>query len=152
MAPAPSTTMISLTSPLSHRPVAKSLAVVVADDALESQLVLRRWLEERGHSVTCVSCGDDAVRVIKHQPVDLVITEVIMPNGDGLEVILELKKWQPTAKTIAISGGGRYLPAADCLRVAKGLGAHEVVAKPLDRIALLAAVDRLNIMATAAVA
>lgn len=144
--------MISIPSSPPCGSAARPLAFVVADDALETQLVVRRWLEELGHSVTCVSCGDDAIRVIKHQAVDIVITEVIMPNGDGLEVLLELKKWQPAAKTIAISGGGRYLPATDCLRVAKGLGANEVVPKPLLRTELLAAVERLSAAASIAVA
>ncbi len=142
--------MIQIQS-IPHRDqTAKSLAVVVADDALEVQLLLRRWLEELGHSVTCVSSGNDAVRIIKQQPVDLVITEVIMPNGDGLEVILELKKRQPNARVIAMSGGGRYLPAADCLRVAKGLGAHDVLQKPLKRGDVCTAVERLTAASSSA--
>lgn len=136
--------MIQIQTILQSVPAAKPLTIVIADDAVEVQLLVRKWLEEAGHVVVCVSSGNEAVRVIKQQPVDVVITEVIMPNGDGLEVILELKKHQPNARAIAISGGGRYLPAADCLRVAKGLGAHEVLQKPLKRAELCSAVERLG--------
>jgi CheY-like chemotaxis protein len=124
-------------------PTQRSLAVIVADDTLEVQLLIRRWLEELGHTVYCVSSGSAAVQLIRQQPVDLVITEVIMPNGDGLEVILELKRRQPSARAIAMTAGGRYLPAADCLRVAKGLGAHETLMKPFRHRELLSALERI---------
>lgn len=130
----------------------RSLTIVVADDTIDVQEDIRRWLVELGHSVTCVSCGNDAVRLIREHSIDLVITEVIMPNGDGLEVILELKNRRPGARAIAISAGGRYLPAADCLRAAKGLGAHETLLKPVCQADLLAAVERVIPPAMATVA
>lgn len=117
--------------------------IVIADDCADTRQTIRRWLEDLGHSVVCAACGDDAVREIRCRPVDLVITEVIMPNGDGLEVILETKKCQASARVIAISAGGRYLPATDCLRVAKGLGAHDTIMKPVRREQLLECVERL---------
>lgn len=134
--------MSILATTASSDPTTKGLSVLVADDLPDGQAQLKRWLIELGYSVSCVSCGDDAIRIIKQRPIDLVITEVIMANGDGLEVILELKRRQPNARVIAISAGGRYLSAADCLRVAKGLGAHEVLLKPVRRDDFLAAVER----------
>jgi DNA-binding NtrC family response regulator len=63
----------------------------------------------------------------------LVITDILMPDGDGLEVISELKKARPSARIIAMSGGGSHLRAEDCLKFAKGLGAHDVLMKPFNR-------------------
>ncbi len=121
-----------------------SLVVLIADGASEVRAELGEWLEQMGHSVIAMPCGNDAIRIVKQQRIDVVITEVIMANGDGLELILELKRRQPTAHVVAISGGGRYLPAADCLRVAKGLGARETLMKPVQRTELLTALDRLT--------
>ncbi|WP_158277486.1 response regulator [Opitutus sp. ER46] len=126
-----------------HPPEARTHTVVVADHIVADASILRSWLEQMGVSPICVASGREAIRLIRQQPIDLVITEVIMPNGDGLEVILELKKQQPGAPVIAMSGGGRYLPAADCLRVAKGLGAHEIMMKPLRHADFLRAARQL---------
>lgn len=118
----------------------RSLAVLITDDAIDFQQSVRGWLQELGHDVISVSSGDVAVDLIQHQAFDLVITEVILPDVDGLEVINAVRKAQPSAHVIAVSAGGRYLSAPDCLRVAKGLGAHEVLLKPVGRDELLAAV------------
>lgn len=122
---------------------AKALVVLVADGDAGVRADLREKLESMGHSVIDVACGNDGIRVLKRETVNVVVTEVIMANGDGLELILELKRIQPAARVIAMSAGGRYLPAADCLRVAKGLGAHETIMKPVERPQLAAALDRL---------
>lgn len=108
-------------------------SVVVADDVVEIQNLLQLWLRELGYFVTCVSTGREAVRVLRTAHVDMVITDILMPEGDGLEVITELKKAQPTARIIAMSGGGNHLRAADCLKFARGLGAHGVLMKPFNR-------------------
>lgn len=132
--------------------VPKALTVLLADDNPESLARIRQALESAGHQVTCCSCGNDAVRAGRQQMFDLVITEIIMANGDGLELILDLKKRQPNARIIAISGGGRYLPAVECLRVAKGIGANETILKPVDVPSLAAALERVYATAVPQVA
>jgi CheY-like chemotaxis protein len=122
----------------------RSLAVLIADDMDENRQMLRHWLEERGHVVYCASSGNEAIRIANQERLDLVITEIIMPNGDGLELIIELRKRQPAARIIALSAGGRYMAASDCLHVAKGLGAHETLLKPAPREDLFAAIDRVT--------
>jgi len=104
--------------------------VLVADDSVEIQETLRAWLGEAGYRVICVGSGMEAVRWIRQRSFDAVITEVILPNGDGLELISALKRFQPTVPVIAYSGGGRYLSISDCLRVARGFGAFATLAKP----------------------
>jgi CheY-like chemotaxis protein len=118
-------------------PRSTPISVVVADDVAEIQQLLQQWLNDLGCLVTCVSTGKEAVRVLKTVHVDMVITDILMPDGDGLEVITELRKAQPTARVIAMSGGGNHLRAADCLKFAKGLGAHGVLMKPFNRQQLM---------------
>ena len=122
----------------------KPLSVIVADDVVEIQLLVERWLREEGCAVRCASNGDEVSRLVRQQHVDLVITDVIMPDGDGLDVIQNLKQVHPDARVLAISGGGRHMPATDCLKFAKGLGAHEVLLKPFNREQLWSAVVRIT--------
>ena len=114
-----------------------SNSVVVVDDVVEIQQLLNRWLREIGCIVTCVSTGREAARILRTIHIDLVITDVLMPDGDGLDVITELKRAQPTTRIVAMSGGGTHLRAADCLKLARGLGAHGVLTKPFNRQQLL---------------
>lgn len=110
---------------------------MVADDVVEIQLLLQRWLSDLGYLVTCVSTGEEAVRVVRTMHVDMVITDILMPDGDGLEVITELKRTQSTVRIIAMSGGGNHLRATECLKFASGLGAHGVLMKPFKRDQLI---------------
>jgi CheY-like chemotaxis protein len=116
--------------------------VVVADDVVEIQNLLQLWLRELGFLVTCVSTGREAVRVLRTVHVDMVITDILMPDGDGLEVITELKRAQPSVRVIAMSGGGSHLRAAECLKFARGLGAHAVLLKPFNREQLIDVVSQ----------
>jgi CheY-like chemotaxis protein len=107
-----------------------ALSVLVADDDEGIRQLLVRWLESHGHKVTSVDSAQAAMRHLEGQSMDLVITDVVMPDGDGFELIAAIRKGQPNARILAISGGGRYLEGSDCLRVARGLGANAVLMKP----------------------
>jgi CheY-like chemotaxis protein len=122
---------MSLSSPIAKWD--QPLSIVVADDVLEIQQLLQQWLGDLGCRVTCVSTGREALRLLRTRPVDLVITDILMPDGDGLEVIAEMKRAQHSARILAMSGGGKHLDAADCLKFAKSLGAHGVLMKPFNR-------------------
>ena len=74
------------------------LTVLLADDDDEVQCAVRAWLEDAGHHVWSAKSGCEGVRVIETHAVDLVVTEVILPNGDGLELITALKRAQPDAR------------------------------------------------------
>ena len=112
--------------------LAPPLSILVADDEEGIRKLLQHWLERAGHSVTCVDCGHAAAQMLRTQHFDLVITDIVMPDGDGFELISEYRKTRSTARILAISGGGKYLKGTDCLRMARGLGAHAVVMKPFD--------------------
>lgn len=117
------------------------LSVFIIDDVEEIQRLAELWLKEVGCNVTCASTGREAVRELKVRPVDVVLTDVIMPDGDGLEVISEVRRTRPEVRVVAISGGGVHLNATDCLKFARGLGAHAVLMKPFNRQQLLSAMN-----------
>ncbi len=127
----------------SHAPRSKPLSVVVADDVVEIQKLVEHWLSDVGCNVTCASSGNEVAKLVRARHFDVVITDVIMPDGDGLEVIADLKRTLPKARVLAISGGGNHLPAHDCLKFAKSLGAHAVLLKPFNRTQLLEAVTKV---------
>jgi CheY-like chemotaxis protein len=123
----------------------KPLSVVVVDDVVEICVLVRHWLSDVGCAVTSTASGNELAKLMRSKAFDLIITDVIMPDGDGLEVILEAKRVQPAARLLAISGGGSHLQAVDCLRFAKGLGAHAVLLKPFNREQLLDAVSKITL-------
>jgi YesN/AraC family two-component response regulator len=87
--------------------------------------------------------GKEGLALFKEANVDLVITDIVMPEKEGLEVLMELRTKQlPPVKIIAISGGAR-VNIADNLHMAKLLGAAKVLAKPFSTEALIAAINEL---------
>jgi two-component system cell cycle response regulator CpdR len=107
-----------------------SLSILVADDEDSIRSLLEHFLKNAGYDVVVVGNARDACELIRKQPFDLVITDILMPDGDGLDLINEIKREQPTSRILAISGGGRYLEGSDYLKLAKGLGAHGAMMKP----------------------
>jgi CheY-like chemotaxis protein len=117
------------------------LSILVADDEEGIRTLLAHWLQRSGHAVTCVGNGAQASRAIKTRTFDLIITDVVMPDGDGFELISHCRKALPSTPIVAISGGGKYLQGADCLKMARGLGAHAIVIKPFNWEQLHAGID-----------
>jgi len=129
-------------NPVSLGTVSKQgLSILVADDEADIRDLLLHWLKEAGHGVELVASGSGAVAALRQRPCDLVVTDVLMPDGDGLELIEAAKRLQPAVRILAISGGGRYLEIEDCLKLARGWGAHAVLMKPFNREQLLAAIE-----------
>lgn len=108
------------------------------DDALRT--MLRLTLNHFGHTVVEARNGREGLALYPHADVALVITDIVMPEVEGIEVLMELRKVEPRVKIIAISGGGRA-SATDYLRLARKLGASRVLAKPFSNEALLAAIN-----------
>jgi CheY-like chemotaxis protein len=118
-----------------------ALSILVADDEEGIRNLLVHWLHDRGHNVVPVRSANEALRFLSGETVDLVITDVVMPDGDGFELISSLRKTHPETRILAMSGGGRYLRGVECLKMARGLGAHAVVMKPFNWEQLQAAID-----------
>ena len=115
--------------------------ILVIDDEVDIRGFLRIALERDGHAVTEAGDGAAGTRILAAQPIDLVITDIIMPNKEGIETIIEARRDNPGLRIIAISGGGRG--GADYLKVAERLGADRTFAKPLSPTALVEAVREL---------
>jgi CheY-like chemotaxis protein len=116
--------------------------ILVVDDNDEVRRIVGKTLEKAGYEVLTAENGLAAMKVYREQPVDLVITDLIMPEQEGLETIFELRRLTPELKIIAISGGGRLEPE-DYLPIATGIGAALTLAKPFLAEELLAAVASL---------
>ena len=110
------------------------------DDAVRTVLSLR--LADFGHTVIVARNGREGLELFKHANADLVITDIVMPEKEGFEVLMKLLKKHPSVKIIAISGGGLH-NAAQYLHTAKLLGAARVLAKPFTNEALMTAVNEL---------
>jgi CheY-like chemotaxis protein len=98
-------------------------------------------LEHLGSQVEDAGGGTAGVRAYRARPADVVLCDVFMPEGDGLEVIRELRREFPAVKVVSVSGGG-FEGSLDVLPVAARLGASATLYKPFDRAKLLAAIER----------
>ena len=116
--------------------------ILVIDDDDQFRGMLRETLEHAGYEVMDAPNGKEGIRVYRENPADLVITDIIMPEKEGIETIRELKREFPDVKIIAMSGGARNGPAG-YLKMAKMLGAQRTLTKPLEREELLETVMEL---------
>ena len=116
--------------------------ILVIDDDVQVLNVLHSALVREGYEVLKASNGKEGMKLYREDPVDLIITDLIMPEKEGIETIRELTAELPKVKIIAISGGGRIGPA-DYLHMAKMLGAKRTLAKPIERDELVRTVKEV---------
>lgn len=116
--------------------------IVIVDDDPTIRLIAAELLRPDNHVVLEAEDGDEALKVVGSMAVDLVVLDMLMPNKDGLETILELRRTQPGIRILAISSGGR-VGAEQLLRTALMLGADDTMVKPLRLESFAATVSRL---------
>lgn len=116
--------------------------ILIIDDDVQILDILRQILECEGYEVVDATNGKEGISLYRKKPADLIITDIIMPDKEGIETIIELKRDFPGVKIIAISGGGRIGPEG-YLNIAKKLGARYAFSKPVEREELLSAVREL---------
>jgi CheY-like chemotaxis protein len=122
-------------------PFPPALALIMArilliDDDDSVRTMLRLTLVHFGHTVIEARNGKEGLELFQHANADLLITDIVMPEKEGLEVLMELRKKHPPVTSIAISGG-------DYLHMAKLMGAAKVLAKPFSTNLLIEAIDEL---------
>lgn len=110
--------------------------ILVIDDDDDIRCLLRDVLEDEGYDVIVAQDGRRGSDLWRGEEVDLVITDIFMPEKDGIETISELRQLHPDVRIVAISGGGR-LDAANYLESAELLGAVSTLPKPFGRNDLL---------------
>ena len=116
--------------------------ILIIDDDNQFRTMLRKMVERNGYEVIEASDGKEGIELYRKNHTDLIITDLIMPEKDGIETIQELKKDFPDIKIIAISGGGRLGPQ-DYLHLAKMLGAQRTLTKPIELTELLKTIEEL---------
>ena len=113
--------------------------LLIDDDDLVA-LTIEHMLTSADYQVIRAAEGEAGLQLLKTHPVDLVLTDIIMPGKEGIETIREFRQLDPGWPIIAMSGGGLTL-GADYLRMAQALGANAVLAKPFDQEDLLAIIE-----------
>jgi len=116
--------------------------ILIADDDDQVRMLLKRVLVKAGYDVSEARNGNEAVRIFKQKSAALLITDLIMPDKEGIETIQEFRRNHTPVKIIAISGGGR-LDQNMYLAMAKKIGADRVLSKPFMPQDLLTVVQEL---------
>jgi CheY-like chemotaxis protein len=117
--------------------------ILVVDDDPILRAIACEMLQSNGFVADQAEDGAVALEWLKTNVADLVVMDMLMPNKEGIETILELKQAWPRVRIIAISGGAGVLKADELLRMAQRLGADAVMTKPLFADPFIALVRRL---------
>ena len=117
-------------------------SILVIDDDKLMRLALAKILISAGYNVVQASDGDEGLGFHRAQNFDLIITDLIMPDKEGIQIIRELRKENNKVRIIAMSAGGRG-GATDYLKWARLMGAKKCLSKPIRREELLAAVTEV---------
>ncbi len=117
--------------------------ILVVDDEAPVRNLLKDVLEKEGYTVFTAETGVEASTIYDSSDIDLIITDLVMPEKGGIDLIMELKKKDPDIKVIAISGGGGITGRFDYLPIAKLVGATEIIAKPFQVTEIRAQVAKM---------
>ena len=117
-------------------------SILVVDDDVSLRKVIETFLRKTGHKVIATSGRDEVLALLQSKQFDLVVTDVLMPDIEGTEVIKAVKTYQPDAAILAMSGGGARLTPELCLAIASAMGAGVPLMKPFGMDDFLRAVDR----------
>ena len=116
--------------------------ILVIDDDVQVRGAVRRILERAGHTVEDVGNGNAGLQAHRERPADLIITDIFMPERDGIETVRQLRRESPQVKIIVISGGDRT-QTMDLRKDAELLGAARSLRKPFELSELVQAVGEL---------
>jgi DNA-binding response OmpR family regulator len=105
--------------------------ILIVEDNADLRSMLRLCLEADGFEVDVAANGQHALDVLSQRPADVVVTDLFMPDQDGIETILEVRKRYPDVRIVAMSGW-TSTEGSDYLRVAREIGALETLRKPFD--------------------
>ncbi len=115
-------------------------SILLVDDNQDLLMAMATCLEDTGHQSTQATNGKVALQLVASSRFDLVITDIVMPEMEGIETILELRRRFPAMKIIAMSGGDATHPQTN-LHLAQLLGAYTTLNKPFTSDQLTAAIS-----------
>lgn len=116
--------------------------ILIIDDEPPILLMLKKMLERVGYEIEIATSGVEGIKLFKESGADLVITDILMPEKEGLETIREMRRIKSDLKIIAMSGGGK-VSAANYLQIARIFGAAKSIAKPFTQKEMVSAVQSL---------
>jgi two-component system response regulator PilR (NtrC family) len=114
--------------------------ILVVDDQETNRKVITAILTREGYHIAAAADGREAMRLLRERTFDVVITDMLMPNADGLELITFIRGLEKRPAVIPMSGGGSYVSADNALELAKKMGAENPLPKPFTTKELRAAV------------
>jgi DNA-binding response OmpR family regulator len=106
------------------------MKILVIEDDDQFRRIVAKMLSAEGHEIIGAADGLRGMELFREQHPDLVITDIIMPTREGMETIIELRRHSPTIKIIAMSGSFAPGDSLDVLKMAKLIGADEIIGKP----------------------
>ncbi len=116
--------------------------ILLIEDDRDLRAMLKAALVRKDFTVIEAENGKEALAQFKPGITDLVITDLIMPEEDGLKVIMKIREKKPGIKVVAISGGGKAGPGS-YLSLAKALGADAIFPKPFSVADLILKIENL---------
>ena len=114
--------------------------ILIIDDDADIRGLYTRILEQAGHLVIEASDGNIGIKLYRENLPDMIITDIIMREKEGLQTLMELRRDFPEVKIIAISGGGEVMAGSTCLHLAARLGAKRTLSKPVAKTDVLQAI------------
>lgn len=115
--------------------------ILVVDDVPAMQVSIAAALEAAGHAVALASSGSEALKRIEAESFDVIVTDIWMPDGDGLRLIKQLRERPAAPRVIVVTGGGPKLSIEMAGSLAQVWGAEHVLVKPFDDRRLVAFVE-----------
>jgi CheY-like chemotaxis protein len=119
------------------------VTVAIIEDDEDFREVLAGMVQAAGHSPILIPTGEKLLETVAATASDVLVTDVLMPEVDGIEVIRAVKSRNPKARIIAISGGTAKMPAPIGLKLSEAFGADRVLFKPFTRTELSSAIDEV---------
>ncbi|MEK6627110.1 MAG: response regulator [Bdellovibrionota bacterium] len=111
--------------------------VLVVDDEIEIRKALIFDLKRRGCNIFEAANGTDAIEIVKKNPIDIVVTDVRMPNGDGVDLLKQIRAYNPKIPIVLLATGFADLSESEAV----GMGAYGIIEKPFNRQKMLSLLE-----------
>ncbi|MFQ5649315.1 MAG: sigma-54-dependent transcriptional regulator [bacterium] len=113
-------------------------SVLIVDDEVSVRLSLEKALSKAGYLTRTAGSGSEALQLLEKRSVDLVLSDLKMPNGDGFELLREIKRTHPKTEVILLTGYGTIEKAVEAMKE----GAYDFITKPFKKAVILSTVER----------